>query len=278
MSEEAVDYMTSTTPSSGQRLAKTREEQGLSVADVAGKLRLSPRQIEALESDDYAHLPGRTIVRGFVKNYARLLQMDQAELLSVFEARTPSDGGSRIAVPTQNVQFSETLTRHRNRATLWVTLGLLILTVVAFVLWRWEKDIGKIYTTAHGQGPGPAPLKAIPPPDVSAAIPVTPPPVLEGLPTVAPVVTTPETVTVSGASHGVHFIFEGPARVEVRDQNGRVVFNKSNVAGTVQDIAALPPLSFIVGNAAKVKMTYNGEPFDLAPHIKGSIARFKLDR
>ena len=270
MSEETLDYMTSTSLSPGRRLAKARTEQDLTIADVAAKLRLSPRQIESLETDDYGRLPGHTTVRGFVKNYARLLQMDQDELLAAFEAHAPSDAGSRIAVPTQNVQFSETLARHRNRATLWFTLGLLVLTAVAVALWRWEKDIGKIYPPASSQASNPVAVKKAPPPAVPVAIPAAPSPVAE-------VVATPEPVTQSAASRGIHLVFDGPSKVVIKDQSGQVIFNKSNLPGTEQDIAAPPPLSLIVGNAAKVKMTYNGEPFDLKPHIKGSVARFKLD-
>ena len=43
----------------------------------------SARQVQALEADDYAMLPGRTFVRGFLRNYARLLGLVNATLEDV---------------------------------------------------------------------------------------------------------------------------------------------------------------------------------------------------
>ncbi len=59
----------------GQRLEQARLQAGLTIADVASRLRLSQAQIEALEQDDLAALPPATFVRGFVRNYARLLKL-----------------------------------------------------------------------------------------------------------------------------------------------------------------------------------------------------------
>ena len=70
-------------PRAGAALRAAREAAGLSIDDVAQQLKLAPRQVQALEDDDYARLPGRTFVRGFVRNYARFVRLD------------PDDGASR---------------------------------------------------------------------------------------------------------------------------------------------------------------------------------------
>jgi len=62
--------------SAGAALRNAREEAGLSIDAVAQQLKLAPRQVQAIEDDDYARLPGRTFVRGFVRNYARYLNLD----------------------------------------------------------------------------------------------------------------------------------------------------------------------------------------------------------
>jgi cytoskeleton protein RodZ len=43
---------------------------------VAQSLKLGPRQVAALENEDWQSLPGNTMIRGFVRNYARLLNID----------------------------------------------------------------------------------------------------------------------------------------------------------------------------------------------------------
>ena len=68
-------------PSPGALLRQARELRGESVAEVAFALKLNPRQVVALESDDFAALPGMPFVRGFLRNYARYLGLDPAPLL-----------------------------------------------------------------------------------------------------------------------------------------------------------------------------------------------------
>ena len=260
----------------GARLAQARTERGLSVADAAGKLRIAPRQIEALEADDYARLPGHTIARGFVRNYARLLQLDPESVLVAFEQHVPKEADTRISLPDQKVQFSESGNSRHNRVVLWATLGIFLMTAIGYLLWRMENSSTKA-----------VPVVAPAPSANSAPTVVTPfaPVVVVGAPPFAtdaaaplPAAASPTTpIPANIAEHIVHLAFEGAAWVEVRDQSGKVVWLKNNPAGSEQDVTAAPPLSFTIGNAAKVKMTYNGDAFDLTPHIQGSIARFKLE-
>ena len=63
-------------------LRTAREAQGLSVADVAAKLRMGARQIDAMERGDWASLPGLAFVRGAVRSYGRLLEQDVGPLLA----------------------------------------------------------------------------------------------------------------------------------------------------------------------------------------------------
>ena len=67
--------------SAGTRLRLAREAAGMTLDDVAQQLKLARRQVVALESDDVAALPGPTFVRGFIRNYARLLKIDAAPLV-----------------------------------------------------------------------------------------------------------------------------------------------------------------------------------------------------
>lgn len=69
--------------SPGARLAEERQVHGFSVEQVASQLNLAPRQIVALEADNYAALPGMVIVRGFLRAYAKLLKVDPVPLLAV---------------------------------------------------------------------------------------------------------------------------------------------------------------------------------------------------
>ena len=70
------DVVVMSGPPVGEQLRLAREARGLEVADIAQTLKLGPRQVEALEAGDWKGLPGNTFIRGFVRNYARLVQID----------------------------------------------------------------------------------------------------------------------------------------------------------------------------------------------------------
>ncbi|WP_374357241.1 helix-turn-helix domain-containing protein [Chitinimonas sp.] len=75
----------------GAILAAHRQQAGLSIDDVATKLKLAKRQVEALEADNFGQLPGNTFVRGFVRNYARLLEIDSQPLLNYLALHLPAE-------------------------------------------------------------------------------------------------------------------------------------------------------------------------------------------
>lgn len=73
----------------GTALRSARESLGMDVDDAARKLCLSPRQLSALESDDFAALPSPAFTRGFIRNYARLLNLDPNPLLERYREIQP---------------------------------------------------------------------------------------------------------------------------------------------------------------------------------------------
>ena len=109
----------------GAALATAREANGLSIAQVAEQMRISPRQVEAIEADRYGELPGTVFVRGFVRNYARLLKLDPVPLLNALE---PALGGD---VPLRAHEIAGALpeTTRRGHGRLW--LGVIVLVVAA---------------------------------------------------------------------------------------------------------------------------------------------------
>jgi cytoskeleton protein RodZ len=72
----------------GVRLAQQREAFGWTIEQVATQLNLAPRQIMALESDNFSALPGMASVRGFIRSYAKLLKIDAEPLLESIASPT----------------------------------------------------------------------------------------------------------------------------------------------------------------------------------------------
>ena len=126
----------------GKILSEAREAKGLSVADVADKLKLTTRQIEALETEDLEHLPSAVFVRGFVRNYARLLNIPEAGLPAITEqAIEPT---STITAPSEDLVFRTSPVRR------WLVLpvvGLIVFMVLVAALYSWLRQGEEAYLT-----------------------------------------------------------------------------------------------------------------------------------
>ncbi|MEO6152056.1 MAG: helix-turn-helix domain-containing protein [Croceibacterium sp.] len=76
----------------GERLRAARTQRGLTLEQVAAQTRIPQRQLVAIESGDFAKLPGRTYAIGFTRTYARLVGLNSEEIAS--QVRTELDAGS----------------------------------------------------------------------------------------------------------------------------------------------------------------------------------------
>lgn len=120
--------------SAGALLREARERLGLTVADAAAQTKLAPRQIEALEADDYQHLPEMAFVRGFVRSYAKVLQIDVQPLLAALPQAHIAAQVSRASV---EVPFPDARSPQLQNL-IWLGAALFLsVVVVAFAVWHY---------------------------------------------------------------------------------------------------------------------------------------------
>src|SRR6267154_6022997 len=81
MNGQAVRAPSEGPGTAGATLLKERRRQGLSLGDISRQLKLSVRQVEALERDDYSAYKGPVFIHGFIRNYAKLLGLDPKPLI-----------------------------------------------------------------------------------------------------------------------------------------------------------------------------------------------------
>ncbi|WP_422417171.1 RodZ domain-containing protein [Pseudomonas sp. GZD-222] len=72
----------------GETLRQARESRDWSQAEVAHKLNLTVSSLNNLETGAFDKLPGHTFARGYIRAYAKLLDMDQAALVQAFDQCT----------------------------------------------------------------------------------------------------------------------------------------------------------------------------------------------
>lgn len=75
----------------GQLLRRAREAKNLSVAAIATQMNLDMRIVEALEAGDQSKLPAPIFVRGYLRGFARLVDVPESEVLNAYQAQAPRE-------------------------------------------------------------------------------------------------------------------------------------------------------------------------------------------
>lgn len=284
-------------PQVGVLLRLAREAKGLSVLDIAQTLKLGARQVEALESGNWQILPGNTFVRGFVRNYARIVQIDSAPLMGLLEGV--------LAKPVSNLAINEPSLSHipqagrsvsgRDRMVMLAGLFLVVLAALAYFLlannltvWRdslqgfldaaARKDepvVASVPTTGSEPvfPPGSTPQQIMNPQAQPAAQQD-----VSSTPTASPVPASEAVAKLPDASSApIRFSVEKESWVEIRDRDNKPVFSQRVTPGVTQEVSGQGPFSLVVGFAPGVKLFWHGQQVDLVPHTRGDVARLVLE-
>lgn len=301
------------TCSAGLMLAQARERCRLSVGEVANYLKLSMRQVEALEADAFDRLPSPMFIRGFARSYARLVKLDPGQVMRALDQHLPvqpaivvPQGGTREGTMRQPPPSAIPLrTGDQPSRRLHSVAALVAAVVVGFLAFEWlgpsrfldmpvqaVRDVASPPVVQSGvavplqpaaandAAPGEAAV------DPAAATPVPPSPSAPGaspssaLP--APVgasSSVPSEIgsTFSPGPRTVRLSFDRESWVEIRDARGRLILSQLNPPGSSQVVQGEPPLSLVVGNARSVRLAYGDRDIDLGPHTRVDVARFTLD-
>lgn len=86
----------------GQALQALRVARGWSLEEVSSRIKFSSRQIQALESEQWAKLPSGVSLRGLIRSYARLLDADAPAIVASLEAQiaaAPAAASTRTSRP-----------------------------------------------------------------------------------------------------------------------------------------------------------------------------------
>lgn len=71
-------------PTLGEELRHKREQQGITLADIADATRIGTRFLKAIETDSFSTLPGGLFTRSFIRAYAKHVHMDEDEAITLY--------------------------------------------------------------------------------------------------------------------------------------------------------------------------------------------------
>jgi transcriptional regulator with XRE-family HTH domain len=113
----------------GRKLSEARRQLGLSLDEVADRIRVRREFLEALEDMNVKLLPGKAYALAFLRSYARELGVDEKAIVDQFQdecALTREDVQRQIRNPTSKPR----------RERPWVFAAALVLLAAGFVGWR----------------------------------------------------------------------------------------------------------------------------------------------
>jgi cytoskeleton protein RodZ len=290
----------------GHLLRKARVMKGMSVEDVSRQLRLSVLQIEAIEKENYEKLPGRTFLRGFIRNYANLVQLDPIPLLQLLPESTPVIS-TYERTPFKNKQISFSSNRE-NSGNNRLTMVIVLFTIIAGAYFIFANDIwiktpetnsvsdvakfesgtasveiqlplpGTAKTTTSSQANQQSDTSDRMNSEKSSeveldakteTIPATNKPVIQR---------TEKSTVIPSDSGNLYFKLTGDSWIKVVDGSGASLFEQLKKNGSEQVITGKRPLSIVIGNASAVNLTYNDKVIDMASYKRqDGTARFTLE-
>jgi len=314
--EHADDTETAELLGPGAMLSKARAKRGLSRKDVALKLRLDLGVVSALEDDNYDKLPEPIFVSGYLRNYARLLDISENVVMDSY--RRLGFEPPPVVPPVRG----KAQARSSDRLVRSITYLVVILLISLSLLWWWRsRGLEEPVAVSGAPGPaqvgqtGPAPRQPVAPlapaaepiteaesepapaPPGVALAPVAPQPAAgaepepaAAVPDAAPIAaeeppaglvpapaTLPPPETVVPAGASVLVLhFTQDSWAEVKDANGNRLLYDLGRSGTDRTLHGTAPFSVFLGYAAGVAVEYNGQPFDHSPYIRQKLARFTV--
>lgn len=292
MTELGASLVEEEKPSPGAILAGRRIERNLSLAEIAQRLKYGVRQIEALERDDFEKLPGSTFVRGMIRSYAKVLNIDPVVVLAEFDRRQLPNKES-VNVRAIGFPFPE---GNKRATSLYRVLSILAIVSAAAIIYEWHFGGGldplpkttKLSDAVDRQSSSDMqpqlrekdnfgigadsanPITDVSPGGGASAL------AAEAITTDAPRVLDLN-VSSGPVNKRISLRFDRDAWVEIKQADGRILLSQLNSGGSRQQIEGTPPFLLVIGNASNVHLMYGEWQVDLRPYFKVDVARLVLE-
>jgi len=117
----------------GELLLEEREKAGLTLEKTAGILRVGKDYLVNVEQDYYEELPPDVYIKGFLRNYAKLLELDEDEVITIYQQQKKITKQG-LSIKKEKKKWQDRLPRFVITPELFIG-GALILVVLAIVIY-----------------------------------------------------------------------------------------------------------------------------------------------
>lgn len=294
-----------THPSAGSQLARQRRQHELSIAEVSAALKLPRSVIENIEADRVDRIAG-IYRRGYVANYARLLEMDPGPLLEAIGSGVEDAPALRSVLPVsrRGVNFD----RFVKFATYFLVTTLIVPPLIYFFVIGgtrlFEREVVETEpgapvaeVVASESGDGGVSRR------IARALSLDPASDAQGeqahlsastlpLTSMRPLASSPiptasenelDESSPTGSDDQVQSVLStleidllDDSWVEITDASGQRLEFDLLRAGASRTYEALPPFRVLLGRASAVEMTLDGQPVRFEGQGRGSVAEISL--
>jgi len=225
----------------GERLRREREMRGITLEEISESTKIARRHLEALEDEDFNHLPGGIFNKGFVRAYARYLGIDEDQAVADYVAVMNEQPAPENQFPLDvREKPNPALNPKRSRFPLALALAVLVGVLIGYALWLRSKP----HTTEaakHG-----VPSSTVPAPTATPADPATSQP---GQVNVEVPAGRFSVVVTAREDSWVSIIADGKYQIQ-----------KTLRAGKQKTVKANKLIVLETKNAGGIDVSYNGKP------------------
>ena len=291
----------------GNKLREVRQAEGIALRDVAADLHLDLALLEALENEELDKLPSPSFVKGYIRSYARLLDMPADDLVKAFDCAHGQGGPCLKSIG--KIDRQPTSRDKGPRYATWAVIAVIVISVLAW----WSSKIlsngvashereaadvtmpmeegGDIATLqpdieVEGESVSVAPLMR-PDADAQAKAGSQPTPEAapsQAVPAIEKSVQAEESESASATAANVaadlthlKLTFKEDSWVELTDAQGKRLFYDLGRKGQTKELAGVAPFRVLLGNAAGVELDIDGKMFDHSKYWRrNGAAKFSL--
>lgn len=289
----------------GHLLMKKREVLGMTVHEVADALHITMHYVKALEEDAHDKLPGDVFIKGYLRSYANLLQLDPTVIINVYLDYSSERANAELV--------SHTRRRRGNKHRIpWIAVSGVAFVGMAIALWYFSsggtsptRSSAAAANVTNNSTRTISPSVAFTLDEVATTVAVPSSPemvqpsssnnvdepaqieVAQDL--AAPIDDVPSAgdsqnqsqpapeseviperlISVDGGGEDlVQITFTGESTVQVDDANDEQLYSDLRVAGDVLRISGTAPFNILLGDASNSELSFNGSKVDFSSSIR----------
>lgn len=287
----------------GEMLRVKRESLGLSLREVADRLRLRVAIIESIEANDFQIGQVHTFTRGYVRSYAKLVGVDEKAVLDLFDSLNVTKSSDH---DMQSFSQGTQKKKHDNNI-MKLTWGIFAIIVGISAIWWYQNEqnvdtvVNEVASQVDEQEFDPASIE----PDLAEQAEILDQQeaveasnaVVSELESVASgaevseqdAVIQPEVVEQESQvaetpvqlpaeiPPAILMSFKSDCWIQIQDVNGKTLSTGVMKAGQTLELEGQGPFKFVIGAPEAASLSISGEPFDLSGYTAGKVARFTAE-